>query len=201
MQDLIYTEKPKISGIKSNLDYKRDLLDLIKRDAFKRGEPTTLSSGITSDFYIDAKMVTLNPQGAFLTAKVLFEMLKNDDIDSIGGMTIGADPIVAAFAVISYIEKKPIRTFIVRKEPKKHGKQKWIEGPIQDIDKVVVIDDVTTSGSSLIEAINVIQNHTKCSIIKAITLVDRKNGGAEKLREHNIELFSIFNKDDLFERQ
>lgn len=198
MQDLIYKTNPKKPEVIRNLNYKRDLLDLIKKDAFKHGESTTLSSGIVSDFYIDAKMVTLDPKGAFLTAKVLFEMLKNDDIDSIGGMTIGADPIVAALAAISYIEGKPIRTFIVRKEPKKHGKQKWIEGPIKDTDKVVIIDDVTTTGSSLIETINVIRKHTHCNIIKAITLVDRKNGGAEKLKEHDVELFPIFTKDDLF---
>jgi orotate phosphoribosyltransferase len=198
MQDLVYKAKPRTPQITKNPDYKQDLLDLIKKDAFKKGEPTTLSSGIVSDFYIDAKMVTLDPKGAYLTAKVLFEMLKNEDIDSIGGMTIGADPIVAAFAAISYIEGKPIRTFIVRKEPKKHGKQKWIEGPIKINDKVIVIDDVTTTGSSLIEAIKVIRDHTECRIVKAITLVDRKNGGAEKLKEHDVELLPIFTKDDLF---
>jgi orotate phosphoribosyltransferase len=196
MQDLVYKTKSKTPKITKNPDYKRELLDLIKTDAFRRDEPTTLSSGIVSDFYIDAKMVTLDPKGAFLTAKVLFDMVKDDDIDSIGGMTIGADPIVAAFAAISFIEGKPIRTFIVRKEPKKHGKQKWIEGPIRLDDKVVVIDDVTTTGSSLIEAIKVIRDHTNCKILKAITLVDRKNGGAEKIREHNVELFPIFTKDE-----
>lgn len=198
MQDLVYMARLKKSGFTNNPDYKGELLNLIRKDAFRQGEPTTLSSGIVSDFYIDAKMVTLDPKGAYLTAKVLFEMLKNEDIDSIGGMTIGADPIVAAFAAISYVEGKPIRTFIVRKEPKKHGKQKWIEGPIKNNDKVIVIDDVTTTGSSLIDAIKVIRDHTECRIVKAITLVDRKNGGTEKLREHNVELIPIFTKDELF---
>lgn len=154
--------------------------------------------GRTSNYYIDAKIVTLDPKGAFLTAKILFDLLKNDDFDAIGGMTIGADPIVGAFATLSYIENKPIRTFIVRKEPKKHGKQKWIEGPIQNDDKVIVIDDVTTTGSSLISAINIIKEHTNCTILKTITLVDRLEGGKENLKDHNLELLSIFNKEDLF---
>ena len=176
---------------------KQDLLCLIKDNALTFGE-TILSSGAKSKYYIDTKMVTLSPNGAFLTAKILFDMLKDEDITAIGGMTIGADPIVGAFAVLSYLEEKPIRTFIVRKEPKEHGKQKWIEGPIRDYDKIAVIDDVTTSGASLLKAINIIKKQIDCDIVKTITLIDRLEGGKEKLKTHGYDLISIFDKNDLF---
>lgn len=197
MQELLRIRKHEKLEMKEISNYKRDLLALIKKDALSFGE-TTLSSGAKSKYYIDTKMVTLSPQGAFLTANILFDMLKNDEFDSIGGMTIGADPIVGAFAISSYLENKPIRTFIVRKEPKEHGKQKWIEGPIRNDDRVVVIDDVTTSGASLLKAIDIIKEQTDCEIVKAITLIDRLQDGKENLKKHGYDLISIFDKNDLF---
>ncbi len=178
-------------------DYKRELLRLIKRDALSFGE-TQLSSGAKSNYYLDTKMVTLSPEGAFYAANILLDMLKNDNIDAIGGMTIGADPIVGAFAYSCFLGNRQIRTFIVRKEQKEHGKHKWIEGPIRPDDKVVVIDDVTTRGNSLIKAIDIIKQETNCEIIKTITLIDRLEGGKESLKEHGYDLISIFDKNDLF---
>lgn len=204
MQGLLHLKKNEAVGINYEecegdqiSDYKQQLLKLMKKDALNIGD-TVLSSGTKSNFYIDAKMVTLSPDGAYFTAKILFNMLKEENFDAIGGMTIGADPIVGAFAVISHLENKPIRTFIVRKEPKQHGKHKWIEGPIHNDDKIVVIDDVTTSGSSLLKAINIIKEQTNCEIIKTITLVDRLQNGKENLRKEGYDLVSIFNRDDLF---
>lgn len=190
------TYKTNVSGL---LHERTRLLELIKTRAMAVGEVTILSSGMISDLYVDAKMVTLDPEGAFLTGKILAEILKSGDIDAIGGMTMGADPIVGALAAISYQEKHPVRTFIVRKEPKKHGKKKWIEGPLHDNDRIAIIDDVTTTGSSIMQAIKIIKENTNCEIVKVITLVDRLEGAAEYLSEHGYELISVFNRHDLLQ--
>jgi len=179
-----------------NKEYKSRLLNCIKERAVSIGE-VTLSSGKTSDLYVDAKMVTLDPEGAFLTAMVLIDILRNEDVDAIGGMTMGADPIVGALAAISYVENVPIKTFIIRKEPKKHGKQKWIEGPLLNASKIAVIDDVTTTGKSLLTSIEIIKEAIDCEIVKVISLVDRSEGAKEILKNEGCELISVFNRKDL----
>lgn len=177
-------------------NYKTKLLECIKNNAVSRGT-IQLSSGKISDLYIDAKMVTLDPEGAFLTAKVLLDILKDDDVDAVGGMTMGADPITGALAAISFEVGKPLKTFIVRKEPKKHGKQKWIEGPLSKDAKVVVIDDVTTTGKSILDSIQKIKESTDCKILKVISLVDRSEGARETLKNEGYDLVSLFDRKDL----
>lgn len=176
-----------------------ELLQLLKKYAVETGTPTKLASGRISDLYVDAKMVTLSSKGAFLTAKVILEEIRKDNIDAIGGLTMGADPIVGAFAAISHLENRPINTFIVRKEPKKHGKRKWIEGPFPygRPARIAVIDDVTTSGASLMQAIERIREIPECQIVKVITLVDRSEGAVEAIRKEGFELTSIFKREDL----
>jgi orotate phosphoribosyltransferase len=93
--------------------------------------------------------------------------------------------------------EKPSRTFIIRKEPKKHGKQKWIEGPLGNYAKIVIIDDVTTTGKSILDSINIIERYTDCEIVKIISLVDRMEGAREALRKEGYDLYSIFNRSDL----
>jgi orotate phosphoribosyltransferase len=181
---------------KDVVNYKTKLLECIKNNAVSRGT-IKLSSGKISDLYIDAKMVTLDPEGAFLTAKVLLDILKDDDVDAVGGMTMGADPITGALAAISFEEGRPLKTFIVRKEPKKHGKQKWIEGPLSKDAKVVVIDDVTTTGKSILDSIQKIKESTDCKILKVISLVDRSEGARETLKNEGYDLVSIFDRKDL----
>jgi orotate phosphoribosyltransferase len=182
--------------IDSMLQDKMRLLALIKTKSLEVGKPIKLASGKMSNMYIDAKMVTLDSEGAYLTAKVLFDSLENEEFDAIGGLTMGADPIVGAFAAYSYSNNRPISTFIVRKEPKKHGKQNWIEGPLKNNSKVIVIDDVTTTGTSLFQAIEKIEE-TGCKILKVITLVDRMEGAKEFLKEKGYKLESIFDTSDL----
>jgi len=179
-----------------NEEYKSRLLNCIKERAVSIGE-VKLSSGKTSDLYVDAKMVTLDPEGAFLTAMVLIDILGNEDVDAVGGMTMGADPIVGALAAISYVENVPIKTFIIRKKPKKHGKQKWIEGPLLNASKIAVIDDVTTTGKSLLQSIEIIKEAVDCEIVKVISLVDRSEGAKEILKNEGCELISIFDRRDI----
>ncbi len=174
---------------------KKRLLKLLKKDAFSSGK-IKLSSGKISDFYIDAKQVTLNSEGAYLTAKIFLNTLKGEKFDAIGGLTIGADPILGAIAAISYLNHKPVHTFIVRKKGKKHGMQKYIEGtPLKPNSRVVIIDDVMTTGSSALKAIKEVKK-ANCKIVKVIALVDRLEGARENLARHKYELASIFNRSD-----
>jgi orotate phosphoribosyltransferase len=175
---------------------KNRLLELLKKHAFRRGK-VTLASGKVSDFYIDAKQVTLNPEGLYLTARIMLEMLKGVEFDAVGGLTIGADPIVAAIGVVSRLEQRNMQVFIVRKEAKKHGMQKFIEGPsLQPGSKVVIVEDVMTSGGSALKAIKAVEA-AKCRVVKVIALVDRMDGARETLKQKNYELLSVFTRNDI----
>ena len=174
-----------------NSDQKR-LLEILRKDAFFK-EKITLSSGKTSDFYIDARRVTLSAEGTYLCARIILDIVKDDALDAIGGPTLGADPVLGAIGVLSFQAKKPINTFIIRKAPKPYGKQQQIEGPLLKPDaRVVLIDDVATTGKSFVESLEVLM---KIGIkpSKAICLVDRREGAQEALAKYHCELVSIFN--------
>ena len=108
---------------------KSELFRILKAQAFSRGK-FILSSGKESDFYLDARIVTLCAAGAYLTARIMMDMIKEDHLDAIGGPTLGADPMVGAIASLSHQGGRPINTFIIRKQPKAHGKQQQVEGPL-----------------------------------------------------------------------
>lgn len=173
---------------------KEELLEFTKEKAVIRGE-RTLASGQKSDFYIDGKQVSLHPQGIFLLAKVVLSMLHGVNADAIGGPTLGADPIAAAVALLSSQSGHPIKACIVRKTAKDHGMQKAIEGPeLQEGDRVAVVEDVVTTGGSVLAAIKEIEK-TGARVVKVICLVDRKQGGAETLAPYQFS--PIFTVDDL----
>lgn len=171
------------------------LLELIKRDAVFKGN-FVLASGKESSYYIDLRLITLNPEGAYLIAEALFDLLTCEDVDFLGGLTLGADPICGAFSAISYLKGKPVPSFIVRKEGKKHGKTKAIEGPLRNGARVAIVDDVATSGGSLLKAINAVKD-LDCEIVKVVTIVDRLEGAKEELAKHGFQLVSIFTREDL----
>ena len=180
----------------NNEYYKYRLLEKIKNEALEIGTKRILSSGKKSDYYIDGKIVTLDSEGSFLTAKVIFDMIEPVDFDAIGGLTLGADPIVAALALFGYINKRPIQTFIVRKEPKKHGTMKLIEGKLVQGSKVIIVDDVVTTGKSILQAIDVVKQE-KCEVVKIIALVDRQEGAREKFNSLGYEFEPIFTRENL----
>jgi orotate phosphoribosyltransferase len=170
---------------------KKDLLEMIQTKAVVRGE-RTLASGKKANYYIDGKQVTLDPQGILLVGKTILAHLAGQKIDAVGGPTIGADPIAAAVALLSSQTGHPIRAFIVRKEAKKHGMQKMIEGPaIQPGDHVVMVEDVITTGGSVLAAIQEVEK-LKARVVKVICLVDRNEGASETLAAYNYSpLFSV----------
>ncbi|MDD5506481.1 MAG: orotate phosphoribosyltransferase, partial [Candidatus Omnitrophica bacterium] len=130
------------------ISLKKRLFALLEKEALKKGK-FVLSSGKTSNYYLDGRVITLTPEGAYLVAGIILELIKGRDIDAIGGPTLGADPIVGAVAALSHINNVPLKTFIVRKAAKEHGAKRQIEGPALGKEaKVLIVDDVATTGKS-----------------------------------------------------
>lgn len=167
------------------------LLEIIKTQGYFR-EKVTLSSGKQSDYYIDARRVTLKPEGAILAAKLILEAVKNDQYDAIGGPTLGADPLIGAIGVLSFQAGRPKNTFIIRKAPKAHGKQQQIEGPdLPCGSTVILIDDVATTGKAFLQSLDVLnQLDVKC--VKCVCLVDRNEGAKQAVTEKGSSLISLF---------
>ncbi|VVB66836.1 Orotate phosphoribosyltransferase [uncultured archaeon] len=171
------------------------LLELLKSKALEI-RAVTLSSGRTSNYYLDCKRVTLSPEGAYLTAKLMLEMIR-PEVCAVGGLTLGADPIVSSIAVLSHIRGRNLSALIVRKEPKKHGTMSFVEGPSLDKGaKVAVVEDVVTSGASLLRAIERIAA-AGYQPVQALTLLDRIEGGKEAIEERGLVLQALFSRDDL----
>lgn len=179
-------------------DMKKRLGEIILEKSFKYSEnpPFTLASGKTSNYYFNCKPTTLDPEGMNLIGSILFDMLKDTDITAAGGLTLGADPIANALAVISYQKGKPIKSFIVRKDVKAHGTKSAIEGNIQAGEKIAVIDDVITTGGSTIVAI---EQARKAGLIveTVITLIDREEGGRENILEHVNHVKSVLTRTQI----
>jgi len=175
---------------------KTQLLALLQREALKKGK-FILSSGKESTFYLDGRVITMTPEGAFLIANLMLAMIKGDNVAALGGPTLGADPIVGAVAAVSHINGVALKTFIVRKAAKEHGTQRQVEGPaLKAGDRVVLVDDVATSGKSLIEAKKVMDS-LNLTVVKAMVIVDRNEGGRENLAAVGVKLESIFTLPDL----
>ncbi len=176
---------------------KQQLLELLKKDAWFKGE-VKLSSGKISNFYIDVRRVSLSSKGIYLISHLIWDIIKKDNITAIGGPTLGADPIVAGVCLLAHMDKKNLKGFLIRKTPKAHGRQQLIEGKeLSKSDRAVVIDDVATSGSSLMTAIEILQKEN-IEIVKAVSIIDREEGAAENLAKFNCPLVSLFKKSDFF---
>jgi len=170
------------------------LRELIIEKSFRYGY-FTLSSGKESLYYFDGRLTTLSPEGAHLVGRQIFSLLKDAGIDAIGGPTMGADPIVAVVALTSHLEGSPIPAFIVRKEPKKHGAQRHIEGHLPEGGTVAIVDDVITSGGSILRAIDVVEA-AGAQVGMVIVILDRNEGGAEALRNKGYKFVSLLSADD-----
>ncbi|MDQ1311894.1 MAG: orotate phosphoribosyltransferase [Methanothrix sp.] len=158
--------------------------------------PVTLSSGRKSDYYIDCKRVTLSPEGAYLTAKLMLERV-HPQVSAIGGLTLGADPIVSSISVLSHLQGRGLAALIVRKEPKKHGTMSYVEGPaLEKGAKVAVVEDVVTSGASLLRAIDRIAA-VGYEPVQALTILDREEGGREVIEERGFSLQALYDRSDL----
>jgi orotate phosphoribosyltransferase len=161
-------------------DELRELRGIIRQKSLRVGD-FTLSSGKKSSYYLDCRMTTLDPRGALLIARQILQRIRTQEIraDAIGGLTMGADPIAAAVAVVSGLEGTPLSAFIVRKETKAHGAQRSIEGYDGKAgSRVIVVDDVCTTGDSILKAADKAEE-AGYEVVAAFCVVDREEGGTE----------------------
>ena len=171
------------------------LVELVIEKSLRRGN-FILSSGKPSSYYIDGKMTCMDPEGATVIADAILSEIKDLDVDAVGGMDMGATPIVGAVATRSFETGRPLPVFVVRKESKHHGTMKAIEGPLQPNSKVVIVDDVVTTGGSILKAIEAVEK-VGCKVLLAITVLDRDAGAAEALAEHRIPYRPLVTLEDI----
>ena len=185
--------------VKDLTQMQQRLKELLLQKSYREGR-IKLSSGRESDFYIDGKQTTLDAEGAFLCGSLLYGLINREgqSIGGVGGMTLGADPLVTAVSIVSYLEGNPIPAFIVRKEPKSHGTENYIEGRenLEAGASVALLEDVVTTGGTLLQVIERVKTQgLKVGLVA--TVVDRQEGGAEALAAEGFTLISVFTREQL----
>ena len=173
------------------------LVNLLATLSARRGQ-FTLASGKQSTLYVDARLTTMSPEGLILIGNLGLKAIRGSWMaDSIGGLTLGADPIAYAVAYASALGKSGLlRTVTVRKEAKKHGAGKLIEGPFQSGDRVVIVEDVITTGGSALQAIRAVQEAG--GVVQGVlALVDRQEGGREAIEGAGISVISLVTAQEL----
>ena len=180
---------------------KQELIEIICRKSFKYTETPSfkLVSGRMSRFYVNCKPTTLSPRGMFLVGHLVFDIIKDLKADGIGGLTFGADPMAMATAFVSELKESPINAFSIRKTRKDHGIIKWVEGDMHPGQRVVIIDDVATTGGSTIKAIERAGSEG-LDVVKAVILVDRQEGGLENIRQHVRDVAAVISRDELMKQ-
>ncbi len=189
----------------------KDLIEAIKKRSLEFGD-FKLRSGKKSNFYLDLRKLTISEDVGLVIGPIT-QVVRAFEFDAIGGPTVGADPIVGAFlhargleswkpwnSYASFSVAKPrreIRGFLIRKESKDHGKEGLVIGSVKKGDRCVVVEDVTTTGGSLLHAISVIEEERDCKVVHAITIVDRQEGAREMLSKANIPFTALVTKKDL----
>jgi orotate phosphoribosyltransferase len=170
------------------------LAEIIRKRSFGRGE-ITLASGRKSDFYFNLKPTMLDPEGATLLAELTFEALKDDGLDYVGGLEMGAVPLAGAIAQLSWIKGHPIAAFFVRKKPKEHGARLAVEGLAKGESlqgkRVVIVEDVTTTGGSALKAVEAVRDAGGV-IALVFTMVDRDEGATENFAQAGVAFRSLY---------
>jgi orotate phosphoribosyltransferase len=172
------------------------LVSLLATRSTRRGQ-FTLASGKQSTLYIDARLTTMSPEGLVLIGALGFSTIQRYwEADSIGGLTLGADPIAYAISYASARSAAPLRAFTVRKEAKTHGIGKLIEGPFQPTDRVIIIEDVITTGSSALKALAAVRG-AGAHVLGVLALVDREEGGREAIEAAGTTVQSLVTAGEL----
>lgn len=173
------------------MDHHTRLLDLLAQRSARRGS-FTLASGKQSDLYIDCRLTTMHPEGLSLIGPLGLHAIgeRGWHPDAIGGLTLGADPVSYAIAYASQLAGIPVRAFTVRKEAKTHGTGKLIEGPYTAGDRVVVIEDVITTGGSALKAVDAVRA-AGGSVVGVLAIVDREEGGREAIEAKGLEVATL----------
>src|SRR6516162_6614286 len=174
-----------------DLTRKRErLLAIIRRRSLLQDRDFLLASGRSSNFFFDMKKTMFYPEGAALLADLLFDAIKDEDVEYIGGLETGAIPIVSALCARSWPEK-PLKGFFVRKENKGHGTDQRIDGLLERGSSVILFEDVTTTGGSAMQAVNQARQ-LDCTVLRVVSVVDRLEGAEENFRSAGIKFESIF---------
>lgn len=178
-------------------DERARLLALITEKSFNRADEVggfELASGATSTFYFDMKPSLLDPEGAALIGAAIIDRLAETEFDAIGGMAVGAIPIVAAVCALSW-PARPIPAFFVRKDVKERGLARAIEGNIAENSRLVLVEDVTTTGGSVLKAVDAVEA-LGCTVVLVLTLVDRREGAEAALKARDITLDALYVRTD-----
>ena len=183
------------------MDSERELFEIIRVRSFRRGK-FRLASGRESELYFNLKPTMMSPKGALLSARALLARIWPENPDYVGGLEMGAVPVIAALAALGEMEGRPVKAFFVRKQPKGHGTMDMIEGlaPNETLRnaRVVVIDDVATSGGSILKAADAVRA-AGARVNNALVLVDREEGASEMLQAQKIRLLSVFRGHEFLE--
>ena len=182
---------------------KKRLIELVIERTFKFTDKPTfkLASGKKSSYYFNCKPTTLNAEGMYLIGHLLYDMIRQQKkwkMKGIGGLTLGADALSNAIAYTSYLKSDPLESFVVRKEPKKHGTMLWVEGNVKEGDRVVITEDVITTGGSTIKAID---RARKCGlkVIGVVVLIDRQEGGREAIEKLGVPVRTLLTREEILE--
>lgn len=189
-------------GKKSPKSMKQRLISLILSRSFKFTKKPSfkLASGKKSNFYFNCKPTTLNPEGMFLIGNLLNRLIRAEKtwkVKAVGGLTLGADPVAGAIAYTSYIEGKDLEAFIIRKEPKKHGTMQWIEGNVKRGDRVLIVEDVITTGGSTIKAVKRARQ-AGLKVMGIVVLIDRQEGGRQAIEAMGLPVRALLTKEEIF---
>jgi orotate phosphoribosyltransferase len=181
-------------------DLHKRLIAILLQKSFKYSDEPTfkLASGKMSNYYIDCRKTTHSSEGKYLIGNIIFDMIKDLEIKAIGGLTMGADPVACAVSFASYLNKIDIASFSIRKERKEHGLQKLVEGDVKEGDRVIIVDDVITTGGSTIKAIEASRNHG-LEPVKVIALVDREEGGKDAIAKHIPDVEAVCTRTQLMQ--
>jgi orotate phosphoribosyltransferase len=177
---------------------RHQLLELLREKSFRYSpdKPFKLVSGRESPYYIDCRPTTHNAQGLVLMGEICFDLIKDLPVEAIGGLTMGADPIAHAVALTSYLKGKPINAFSVRQKPKEHGTGGLLVGDVEPGDRAVVVEDVITTGGSVLKAVAAARQFG-LKVVKVLILVDRQEGGKEAVAREVPEVEAVFTISEL----
>ena len=180
------------------MELREQLRKLLQEKSFRYSPdiPFKLASGRESPYYVDARPVTHNARGLALIGEIVFEMVKDLEIQAMGGLTLGADPIAHAVALTSYLKGKPINAFAVRKKAKEHGTGGLLVGDVKPGDRVVIVEDVITTGGSTLKAVAAARDFG-LEVVQVLILVDREEGGRETVAGEVPRVEAVFTISDL----
>jgi len=174
----------------------RDRLRQMLLERSMRFGEFVLSSGITSNYYVDVRKTSLHPDGLLLISRLFWEQLKHDDITAVGGLTLGADPLVVGVMLCAAADGQRIEGFLVRKTGKDHGTRGQVEGNLAGHKRVAILDDVITSGESSIIAAEAAESY-KTKVVRVMAVVDRGQGATQIFQQKNLPFTALFAVSDL----